>query len=443
MAHGPAVTGMRFFLTCDPGNVRHIFSSNYTNYPKGTVFAEIFDVLAGSFFTIDGEPIRRMRAKIHGILSNPRLLATMASCCLHKLRQGLLPFLIRMATTGAPFDLQDVITRFVFDITSMPLFSVDPGFLSPDDMPAMHVVDAMDTVMEVALFRHTVLASCWKAMRWLKVGSERKLAAEQAVLYGFIAEMMEARKATRNSGDAGEQKDQVAPDILSFYVDDPDYNEHLLRSTIVNYLVAGRDTIDSTLPWFFYNVAMNPHVVSGIREELAPIVASGKASPTNGDDTTVIFHAEDTKPLVYLQAALFESLRLYPPGPIERKTVVSDDVMPSGDEVRAGDIVLISLYAMGRMEGVWGKDCREYRPERWLSDDGRKLCYVPSHKFLAFNSGSRMCLGKDIAIMQMKTFAASVVWNFDVEVLEGQTVEPKLSCILQMKNGLMVKVKKR
>lgn len=111
--------------------------------------------------------------------------------------------------------------------------------------------------------------------------------------------------------------------------------------------------------------------------------------------------------------------------------------------------MLISLYSMGRMESLWGKDCREYRPERWLTggdgggSGGAQLRHVPSHKFLAFNSGARMCPGKSIAVMLMKTIAAAVVWNFDVEMVEGQAVEPKMSCLFQMKNGLMLKVKKR
>ncbi|KAF8654924.1 hypothetical protein HU200_061353 [Digitaria exilis] len=90
---------------------------------------------------------------------------------------------------------------------------------------------------------------------------------------------------------------------------------------------------------------------------------------------------------------------------------------------------------------LWGKDCHEYRPERWLSEDGTKLRYVPSHKFMTFNSGPRMCLGKDIAITQMKTIVAAVVWNFDMEVVEGQSIGPKLSCLLQLKNGLRMMVK--
>jgi cytochrome P450 len=67
--------------------------------------------------------------------------------------------------------------------------------------------------------------------------------------------------------------------------------------------------------------------------------------------------------------------------------VVAKDVMPSGHEGCSRDIVLISIYSKGRMEAVWGPDCQEYMPERWLSEDGRQLRYVPSHKFLAFNSG--------------------------------------------------------
>jgi cytochrome P450 len=57
--------------------------------------------------------------------------------------------------------------------------------------------------------------------------------------------------------------------------------------------------------------------------------------------------------------------------------------------------------------------------------------------------GSALASGKEIAIMQMKTIVAAVVWNFDVEVVEGQSIQPKLSCSLQMKNGLMVKLKTR
>ncbi|KAK1264522.1 Cytochrome P450 86B1 [Acorus gramineus] len=146
--------------------------------------------------------------------------------------------------------------------------------------------------------------------------------------------------------------------------------------------------------------------------------------------------------LVYLHAALCETLRLYPPVPFNHKWAAKADVLPSGVSVEAGTRILISMYAMGRMERVWGKDCEEFRPERWITERGR-IKYEPSHKFLAFNAGPRTCLGKDMAFTQMKIVAAAMIYNFEVEAVEGHVVEPKLSIILHMKNGFLAKVRKR
>jgi cytochrome P450 len=435
-ARGPVASGMRFFITADPANVRHIFTANHANYPKGDDFAEIFDIFSGTIFTIDGEAARHQRAMFQSILSNPRLLALMASCCRDKVVNGLLPFLTRMGSTRKPFDMQELMTRFVFDLTATPIFGVDPGSLSVS-MPPIHVAAAMDTFMEVGLLRQTMPACLWKAMRRLNIGPERKLAMAQGVMRAFIREMTEKSKATRCADLLG---DVLAMDMIS---SDPSVgrDDVLLRNLFIFYMIAGRDTVGTTLPWVFYNLTKNPRVVSCIRKELAPIASLKQAS--NSTSSMVVFDPEETKHLVYLQAALLESLRLYPPGPLERKVVVADDVLPSGHQLSSGEIVLVSIYAMGRMEALWGKDCREYRPERWLSEDGAKLRYVPSNKFMAFNTGPRMCLGKDIAMAQMKTVVAAVVWNFDMEVLEVQSIEPKLSCILQLKNGLMMMVKRR
>ncbi|CAM0952933.1 unnamed protein product [Alopecurus aequalis] len=439
-AHGPPGSGMRFFFTCNPDNVRHIFTTNRPNYPKGPEFAAIFDIMDGALFTLDGEPWRHPRMKVQNVLSSPRVVARMSTCCRDMLENNLLPRLIDVAGTGTPFDMQELMARFMFDLTATTLIGVDPGLMS-SDMPPMDVSDAMDTVMEVGFVRHMMPAYCWKAMRWVNIGPERNLMVAHTVLRGFVAEMMEMRKKIEAGGHVGNDKEQEEVYILSSYITDPDYvGDDLFRATLLGFMLAGRDTIATTLPWIFYILAQRPDVVSTLRNELSPI-ASHKVA---GMGLMVIFEPEETKALVYLGAVLYETLRLYPPGPFVRKTVLTDDSMPSGHVVKAGDTIIVSFHSIGRMENVWGEDCLDYNPDRWLSkDSGDKLRYVPSHKFLAFNSGPRICPGKDIAIMQMKTIVAAVVWNFNMEVVEGQTIQPKSSCLLQMKNGLKMMLKKR
>ncbi|KAK1611357.1 hypothetical protein QYE76_035030 [Lolium multiflorum] len=199
---------MRFFVTCDPANVQHILAANYANFLKGAEFAAIFDIMSGSLFTVDGEQCRRQRAKFLRVVTSPRFVAGMAARCRDKVEKGLLPLFARLAGNGAPFDVQEVLSRFMFDLTTMSIFGVDPGLVSLE-MPLQEAVDApaaMDTVLEVAFFRHTVPACCWKALRWLNIGPERKLSAAHAVLQGFVTGMMERRKI--NGGRVGSDEDQ-------------------------------------------------------------------------------------------------------------------------------------------------------------------------------------------------------------------------------------------
>ncbi|XP_073362024.1 noroxomaritidine synthase 2-like [Aegilops tauschii subsp. strangulata] len=256
-----------------------------------------------------------------------------------------------------------------------------------------------------------------------------------------------------NARAAFDMEDLLGRLVLDITVDnpnpDPDFlnrgrepTDFLIR-TFINFMVAMHDPMGSALSWLIYNLATHPHAMLAIREELAPIAAAQRKSARG----VVVFEPDETKDLVYQRAAMFESLRLYPIAPMERKEVLADDLLPSGHKVRAGSTILISTYSMGRLEEVWGEDCREYRPERWLSSNadgsGHTLRHVPSHEFVAFNTGPRACLGKNISVALVTSIVATVAWNFDVEVLHSNTVKPKLSVILQMKNGLMAKVKRR
>ena len=97
---------------------------------------------------------------------------------------------------------------------------------------------------------------------------------------------------------------------------------------------------------------------------------------------------------------------------------------------------------MGRMESIWGEDCLDFKPERWITEFGG-IVHVPSFKFIAFNAGARTCLGKDIAFIQMKIIASAIIWKYHVHVVEDHPISPSISVVLHMKHGLKVRISKR
>ncbi|KAI4310800.1 hypothetical protein MLD38_035750 [Melastoma candidum] len=96
------------------------------------------------------------------------------------------------------------------------------------------------------------------------------------------------------------------------------------------------------------------------------------------------------------------------------------------------------------MKTIWGDDCMEFKPERWLSPEGDR--FEPpkdDYKFVAFNAGPRTCLGKDLAYLQMESIASAVLLRYRLTLSPGHRVEQKMSLTLFMKNGLQLNLHPR
>lgn len=146
--------------------------------------------------------------------------------------------------------------------------------------------------------------------------------------------------------------------------------------------------------------------------------------------------------LIYLHGAISETLRLFPTIPINHKIPLEPDILPSGHHVDQNTTIILSYYSMGSMKSIWGEDSMEFKPERWVSVD-RDIKHQPFYKFPVFNAGPRTCVAKHLVLCQVKIVAATIIYHYHVELVEGHLGFPSDSIILQMKNGLKVKLTKR
>ncbi|XP_028786616.1 alkane hydroxylase MAH1-like [Neltuma alba] len=420
---GPWFTGMNYLATCDPMNVHHILSKNFNNYIRGPEFREDFEAFGVGVVTADSDTWKYHRILSQSLFKTRSFQMLMEKNVRKKVETSLLPLLDHVLREGIEVDLQDVFNRFNFDVVCSNILGYEPESLAID-FPRVACERAFTEAEEFIFYRHTVPKSIWKLQRWLKIGSEKKLALACEVLDGFLYESIASKreKISKENEKDKENDDDLLTCMMRKEEGKEHANDQFLRDATFNLFLAGRDTISAALSWFFWLLAKHPSVEAKILEEIK--------------------EEKEAQYQVYLHAALSEAMRLYPPVPFERKQAIKHDILPSGHEVGPGSVIILSLYAMGRCEDVWGKDCLEFKPERWISERG-SIVPIPSYKFISFNSGPRSCLGKDLSFIQMKIMATDILKNYHFQVVGDHPVYPTLSIMLLMKYGLKVRVTKR
>ncbi|TMW62736.1 hypothetical protein Poli38472_005354 [Pythium oligandrum] len=279
----------------------------------------------------------------------------------------------------------------------------------------------------------------WTLQRALGVGADGELKRDIAVIddlvLGIITKSLHERENNSNR--------QGAVNIISLFLDHVDqttdedkdeYNPRYLRDVVVTFVIAERDTTAQAMSWFFLELSRHPEVVKKIRSEIQkelPELYEGKiAAPS----------MERVQQLTYLEAALKESLRLHPSVPFTLKTAARDVVLSDGSFIHKGWDIGILGYSMGRMTYIWGPDAEEYKPERWIDPETGKIIPISAFKFFSFNAGPRMCLGKNLALMEMKIVAASILSRFDIHVENERDVTYELSITLPMRGKMQVGV---
>ncbi|GFQ00027.1 alkane hydroxylase mah1 [Phtheirospermum japonicum] len=433
----PWYLNMDMLFTCDPANIHHIFSRNFPNYPKGPKFRKIFEILGNGIFNVDFEMWEFHRKTTLSILTHFEFYGLLERSVWQTVENGLLPVLDYFSKQGTDFDLQDIFQRFTFDSICKVVLDFDPRSLCVE-MPYVKCEKAFNDVIEALLYRHLLPESVCKLQKWLGIGKEKKLVEAWKAFDEFIYPLVDHP----NEMDPKTDDFNLLASFRKAHEDNngtlSDESRDFLRDTALNLMFAGRDTTSTCLTWLFWLIATNPSTEIKILEEIETQLNLKEEDNKNWR----FFNVNESKKLIYLHGALCESLRLFPPVALEHKAPTRPDHLPSGNYIDENTKVIISFYSVGRMEKVWGKDCLQFRPERWISPSGG-IKHEPSYKFPAFNVGPRACLGKEMAFIQMKMVAATILYRYNVRLVEGQVVSPRDSIITQARNGLTVRLSKR
>ncbi|XP_075520014.1 cytochrome P450 94C1 [Primulina tabacum] len=412
-------------ITANTENVEHMLKTKFHNYPKGKPFSAILgDLLGRGIFNVDGDLWKFQRKMASLELGSFSVRSYAFQIVTSEIQSKLIPLLSVQANKADLLDLQDVFRRFSFESICRFSFGLDLGCLNLS-LPISEFESAFDLASRLSAER-AISASpiVWRIKRFFNLGKEKQLKQAIESVNDLAKEVI---KYKRNHQEISSQNDLLSRFMAT--IDDDEF----LRDIVISFLIAGRDTVASSLTSFFWLLSKNPSVIQSIIEESDRIMGSA---------TQKCPSFNQLREMHYLQAAVHESLRLFPPVQFDSKFSDADDVLPDGTIVSGGTRVTYHPYAMGRMESIWGHDCAEFKPERWLENGVFKQ--ANPFKYPVFQAGPRVCLGKEIALVEMKTVALSLIRKFDIQVaMADRSLKFGPGITATIRGGLPVVVRER
>ena len=421
---GPS-PGHGFLFTDSPANCQYMLKDNFDCFVKGDDVRSIFrEWLGNGIFGADGELWETHRKLASRLFSRNQL--RYAATVVNDYCQIILQQFDDKLGNQEKFsiDLRDLFLRLTMDASSMITFGVDLGSVRAGKQPEF--ANAFDELQVLCLERF--MDPFYAIERVLRLTSrERRIRKCKKIVDNFCAVVVQTRRRQVNEGNTIDQHDLLSLFLEHSKEEDQGRADEELRDVITNFLVAGRDTTAAALSWAFYELSKHPDVVEKIVAEVKNICFGTDGHPD--------YSFDNMNKLSYAHAVIMEVLRLHPPVPNDCKVAVRATTLPDGTYVPAGTLVSYLPLAMGRNTEIWGDDAEEFKPERFLS--GKE----PSpFRFIAFNAGPRMCLGKSQALMTIKLVFANLLPRYVFVDKVGHSGKMHWTMVQQMKGGFVVEV---
>ncbi|WP_432548090.1 cytochrome P450 [Kineococcus sp. SYSU DK004] len=396
-------------LLNDPAGVKHVLVDAHRRYGRATPqYSALATVTGQGLLASDGDTWRRHRRTVqpafhHGALSDVAERAVAAGARLGAEAD---------ARAGAPLEVLDATSRASLEVVGHTLADADLSGV------AQQLVDAVGRALELLVARAaSPVPGSWPTR------SRRLLERETARIDAVCARIVAARRARPAAAD-GDEREDGREDVVGLMLR-AGLSDAEVRDELVTFVVAGHETVASSLTWTLDLLARHPGAQQRLHAELDELLDGGRRSPG----------WEDLRGLRFTRAVLEESLRLYPPAWVITRRALEDDVV-AGVEVPAGTLVIVCTWALHRHPAVW-EEPEEFRPERFLDAARRERGYVP------FGAGPRLCIGRDLALVESVLLLAELLRTRSLAPAPGPRPAVESLVTLRPRGGLHLLVRDR
>ncbi|EIW77649.1 cytochrome P450 [Coniophora puteana RWD-64-598 SS2] len=439
---GPAFSvsvglGRSRVVLCDPRAAAHVYARDSTVYRRSQQMRDAIANIGGhNLLWAEGDDHKRHRRAMIPAFSNAaiRQLTPVFIDGAYKVKEAWEGLINESATTGSvEIDVHAWMSHLSLDSVGIAGFSHDFATLAGAQPPVATIFDSIQArAPELSKNKRHILGL---VIPWLSLlpKKHRAMVGDLNKALEDAAKSFLERAHQGSAGIVGITRSEALGKGEEMYMSTDE-----VLSQMKLLILAGHRTTSGALTRILNYLAQHPEAQSKLRDSLPEFASSDPSYEQLIND------------LPYLDAVITECLRLQVSASAADfiRIADEDDVIPlsqpiydaSGNlltsiAVSKSTIVSVPVCYMNRASSIWGPDSREFRPERWLDEDGlpSKAREIQGHRhILSFSDGQRACLGKAFALAEMKAVLYVLIRYFIVEIkggddtLKGTDGQPRL-----------------
>ncbi|KAK7464844.1 hypothetical protein VKT23_006049 [Stygiomarasmius scandens] len=189
----------------------------------------------------------------------------------------------------------------------------------------------------------------------------------------------------------------------------------LIVSNAVLAILAGSDTASSVLCNVAYYLLANPSYLKQLQQELDQTFPPLQ-------DGTIHLELESLTDLPWLNAIINETMRLQPilPTGLQRAPEKgSGGKMIGSHFIKEGTAVQVPIYVLHRDPKYFSPDPEKFWPERWIQYRDNPEITLNLGAFIPFSMGPANCVGKPLAIVELRYVVATLITHFEIKFADG------------------------
>ncbi|XP_065214552.1 probable cytochrome P450 6a13 [Planococcus citri] len=424
---GVVVFHKSVIMVRDPELIKHVLVKDFSHFvDRGIKVNADVEPLNNHLLSMKGEEWKNLRVKLTSTFTSGKmkLMFPLVKDCGDKLTQVL------SSMPSEPFDVKDLCARFTTDVIGTCAFGIEIHSLENPDSEFRSMGNQLFEFRYRSIIRTLFPDIPKKIIEFFNLRFiDRKVEdffysiventikhreENKITRYDFIDLLLSLKNQTMDKYHDHHDESEINQYLKQLgdkSINKPqiDMTLDVMAAQTFLFFTAGFETSSTALAYLMFELALNKEIQDKVRDEVNSVIEN------NAEGLTY----EALKEMPYVDMAIAEILRKYPPGSfLARECTQTYKIPDTNIIIPEKTAIIIPVFGI-HMDPKYYEKPEEFYPEHFTEEAKANR---PHYTYMPFGDGPRVCIAERFAKMQVKIGLISMIRNFSYEISPKMTL---------------------